>query len=157
MTDPREMRKGAGCFALFSLAFVGAGVLIILQAYDIVPHGRMNVPRWVAAAAGAAFLAPGLCMLAMAVKGLIAPASMEGPQPGFAATIVATMLTGMALVFGGAALVGDARGFYGGLTGSVIEGRIVFGFAALVLAAIAGVFWLLLIARALSGRGKTGA
>jgi hypothetical protein len=156
MTDPREMRKGAAAFALFSLVFVGAGAMMALMAYDYIPHGRMYVPAWLGAVVGAAFLLPGLCMLGMAIQGLIAPASMERGASApylWAGVLVALTLTCMALVCGGVALFGDPRGFYGGIPGIVIDKRIAFMLAALLVGALAAYFWLLLIVRA-SSSGK---
>jgi hypothetical protein len=91
-------------------------------------------------------------MLGVAIRGLVSPASMEGPQTGLGVVIATAFLTCLALACGGIALYGEPRAFSGGLTGTAIEGRIVFSVAFLVVAALAAVFWLLLIARALSSR-----
>ena len=154
MANLQGTRKAAAGIALFGLTFVLAGINIMLQAAEVVPHGRMNAPPWIGALVGSIILVPGLGILIFGLKSLISGWPKDEPSPLLTTGIVTFILTAFALALGGVALYGKARGFSGGLTllgirvkglGSVTEGRVVFGLAAVFMGALAIIFGILFI------------
>jgi hypothetical protein len=111
------------------------------------------------------FLIPGLAMMTGALRSLFSRSPVAPPAPAWTGAVVAVVLTCFAVVSGGVAVFGDPRGFRGGVTifgvalfgrpGSklaVVEARFVFGLVAILLGALALLFWVLTIGAFLARR-----
>jgi hypothetical protein len=147
-------RSAGGCMVLFGLPFALSGAYMVLVALRVAPPpGRVDAPLWVVFAAGVVFLVPGLAILVAGLRTIATSRLPVGQAPVALGAVLAVVLTCMAVAFGGVALFGDPRGFFGGgLTGTIAEKRFWFGLAALLIGAIALVFGTLTIAALSAGR-----
>jgi hypothetical protein len=147
--------QAAGVAALLGLVFALGGGRFVAQGVGLLPlRGDLYAPRWVLAVCGLVFMLPGLALLLGALKMAAFPALQLVDAKLAAGFFVAIILSLMAIVFGGVVWYGDPEGYEGGITGTVTEGRIVFGIATVVLAFVAFVFWVLSISAATGRRAR---
>jgi len=135
----------------------GIGLVIVLRAANIIQAGAIHAPNWVVGIAGLAFFLPGLFMVYYGIRNAYQPfrlAPRRDPgQLSFGGWILVGLLTtGLGLIGAWVALGPGARQFQGGITGSAIEGRIVFGIGAVITLSVAALVWVNGFRQFLGGR-----
>ncbi|MCP5269350.1 MAG: hypothetical protein H6943_10000 [Zoogloeaceae bacterium] len=141
---------GAGARLLFGLAFIAAGVMPMLAAFDIGPlrQADINGPPWLGFAAGGVFVAAG------------AVVALDKDLPWLRDVLVLSILVGMAAIINWIAFgVGErvcSGGFSFGFFGadSDLAGlgcRIPFGFGALITNAMVLFFMVEMLQKRLGG------
>jgi hypothetical protein len=141
---------------LFGAPFALFGGALFLQGLGIVPVlSQMNGPRWLLVPVGLVFLAPGVlyCQAGFRIAVTGRPPDPSDSRRSIT-RMLAVFLTGMSLALVGVAFFGDPRGFYGGIPGTTIDKRLMFGIGGLFVGAIAAVYWVLVTVSALRGPWK---
>ncbi len=132
--DVRDVSLWEGL--IFGGGTAGAGTLIVLMAYGIVPieESSMHVPAWIGAAIGVAFTVTGLYVLWAGVHYReIPPDQRAPPAPALSWIVGVTVLLALTATSHWVAFGPGPRQFEGGITGSETEGRIAFGIGAVIL------------------------
>ena len=128
--------------------FSAAGLAIVLISLGWLPSDPASVhaPMWVLGVAGGVFLLPGLLMCYYGLKnGLSDESPADRPKEktwGGPSWLVAVLMVSAFAAMGIWIGLGDGpREFSGGVTGSEVEGRVVFGAMGVLCTTIALWMW----------------
>jgi hypothetical protein len=134
---PPTRGQGVGMI-LFGLAFVAGGAYVEWLSFGSPPKVA-RAPPWLTGIAGLIFIVPGLAYVIGGLRALFGWQSDAETKRIYTGLFQAAMLWLFAIAFGGAAVFAT-EGFSGGVTGSPIEGRIVFGIFGLAVGLFAIMF-----------------
>lgn len=116
---------------LVGILFSGAGVFILLVSFGVIFADSGNPPAIIGILAGMCFLLPGLLSLYYAFRNRRrAPAQSVFEPVEWAVGLI--LLAALSAIGAYISLAGEEERFSGGLTGTAIEARIVFGIGTLI-------------------------
>lgn len=135
---PPTRGQGVGMI-LFGLLFAAGGAFIEWLSF-VSPAKQVSAPPWVTGFAGLIFILPGLAFVIGGLQALFRMRSDAETDRIYRGVFMAAMLWLFAMAFGGVAFLGESSAFSGGITGSSMEARILFGIAGVAIAIFAFMF-----------------